>query len=74
MRWRRRACRLARPSARVCRVLPGRVLLDGAAAFLAARHSTGVEDLELLSGGFWSEAFDYRADGRNLVVRFGDDR
>ena len=54
--------------------MPGRVSLDEAAAFLAARHSSGVEDVEILRGGFWSAAFGYRADGRELVVRFGERR
>jgi len=30
-----------------------------------------VSGLELLHGGFWSAAFGYQADGRELVVRFG---
>ena len=46
---------------------------DEVLAFLADRHGgEAVEDLEPLSGGFWSSAFAYRsADGHELVVRFG---
>lgn len=47
---------------------------DEVAAFLAARHGTAVTNLELLQGGYWSAAFGYRADGRDLVVRFGEMR
>lgn len=42
-------------------------------AFLAARHASPVEGLEPLSGGFWSSAWAYRADGRELVLRVSDD-
>lgn len=38
---------------------------------LADLHSTGVEDLEELPGGFWSSAWAYRADGHDLVLRLG---
>ena len=46
---------------------------DEVAEFLASRHGGDpVQDLEPLSGGFWSSAFAYRtADGRELVARFG---
>ncbi len=39
-------------------------------AFLAGRPGQA-EDLEPLSGGAWSSAWAYRADGEELVVRFG---
>jgi aminoglycoside phosphotransferase (APT) family kinase protein len=42
--------------------------------FLAAHHGTPVTDLECLRGGYWSSAFGYRAEGRDLVVRFGRER
>jgi aminoglycoside phosphotransferase (APT) family kinase protein len=49
---------------------------DQVLAFVAERHGPGaaITDLEPLSGGFWSAAFGYRADGRRLVVRFGPHR
>ena len=40
--------------------------------FLATLHSSPVEDLEPLSGGFWSNAYGYRTDGRELVLRLSD--
>ena len=42
--------------------------------FLADRHGQPVRDLETLHGGFWSSAFAYRVDDRELVVRFGSVR
>lgn len=39
--------------------------------FLAAHHGEPVDDVEPLSGGFWSSAFGYRVGDRELVVRFG---
>lgn len=43
-------------------------------AFLAERHGVVVSDVVALEGGFWSSAFSYRADGRDLVARFGSIR
>ena len=33
-----------------------------------------VEGLERLGGGFWSAAYAFKTEGRELVVRFGEDR
>jgi hygromycin-B 4-O-kinase len=43
---------------------------DEVVAFLGGQPGTP-EDLEALSGGSWSSAWAYRADGEELVVRFG---
>ncbi len=43
---------------------------DEVAAFLAGQPGTP-EDLEPLSGGSWSSAWAYRANGDELVIRFG---
>jgi aminoglycoside phosphotransferase (APT) family kinase protein len=48
--------------------------VDEVAAFLAAHHDGEVADLECLHGGHWSSAYAYRADGRELVARFGQVR
>jgi len=40
-------------------------------AFLVQRHGGPVTSVEVLSGGFWSSAFAYRVDDRELVARFG---
>lgn len=45
---------------------------DVVAALLAERHGEPVAGLELLHGGFWSSAFGYRVQDRELVVRFGE--
>jgi hypothetical protein len=45
--------------------------LDEVGAFLAERYRSPVADLEALSGGFWSSAYAFEIDGRQLVVRFG---
>jgi len=42
-------------------------------AFLDGRTGTP-EDLEPLSGGWWSSAWAYRAGGEELVVRFGAEK
>jgi len=44
------------------------------ADFLAKCHGRPVSHVEPLSGGFWSSAFGYRLDERELVVRFGEIR
>lgn len=41
------------------------------AAFLAGVHGTPVGDLEALDGGFWSSAFGYCVEDRDLVLRLG---
>jgi len=38
------------------------------------RRFRQVEDRERLGGGFWSAAYAFRGDGKELVVRFGEDR
>jgi aminoglycoside phosphotransferase (APT) family kinase protein len=43
---------------------------DEVAAFLEGQPGSP-EDLEALSGGWWSSAWAYRAGGEELVVRFG---
>ena len=43
-------------------------------AFLQAHHRAPVRDLEALRGGYWSAAYSYRLDERDLVVRFGASR
>ena len=48
--------------------------LDEVRRFLTARHGGTVADLELLHGGFWSAAYGYRVDERELVLRFGQVR
>lgn len=48
--------------------------LDEVAAFLDRRYGAPVSGLEALTGGFWSSAFAYEIDGRQLVVRFGSVR
>ena len=52
-------------------VRPARVTADEAAAFLASLHGGAVGDLEVLTGGYWSSAFGYQWNGRDLVARFG---
>jgi len=47
---------------------------DEVLGFLAAHHGTPVTDLVTLHGGYWSSAYAYRAGGRDLVVRFGQER
>ncbi len=46
---------------------------DDVAAFLSDRGGEP-EDLQPLTGGFWSSAWAYRLDGEELVIRFGQDR
>lgn len=48
--------------------------IEEVARFLTTRYGTGVANLELLHGGFWSAAYGYRVDDRELVLRFGQDR
>jgi aminoglycoside phosphotransferase (APT) family kinase protein len=48
--------------------------LDDVAAFLADLHGGPVRGLEPLAGGFWSSAFAYEVDGRELVLRLGSIR
>jgi aminoglycoside phosphotransferase (APT) family kinase protein len=43
-------------------------------AFLQAHHRAQVRNVEALHGGFWSAAYAYRLDDRELVVRFGASR
>ena len=43
-------------------------------AFLQAHHRVPVRDIEALRGGYWSAAYAYRIDDRELVVRFGASR
>ena len=47
---------------------------DDVGQFLAAHHGKAIADLELLRGGFWSAAYGYRVDGRELVLRVGRNR
>lgn len=42
------------------------------ASFLALVHGRPVAHLEPLGGGFWSSAWGYQSEDRELVVRFGD--
>jgi aminoglycoside phosphotransferase (APT) family kinase protein len=51
--------------------------LDDVARTLAAHHGVSVAaiaELVPLRGGYWSSAYAYRHDGRDLVARFGSDR
>lgn len=41
--------------------------------FLNGRFG-GADELERLGGGFWSAAYAFKTEGRELVVRFGEDR
>lgn len=43
------------------------------ADFLLEHHGAEPTDLEALRGGFWSAAYGYRVDDRQLVLRIGDD-
>jgi aminoglycoside phosphotransferase (APT) family kinase protein len=43
-------------------------------AFLAATHGAAVTAVEPLPGGFWSSAFGYVFEGRDLVLRLGSIR
>jgi aminoglycoside phosphotransferase (APT) family kinase protein len=52
--------------------MTGAITAGEAASFLSAHHGTDVTEVEPLSGGLWSAAFGYRADGRDLVARFGE--
>lgn len=47
--------------------------LTDVAAFLEAHHGRPVAQLELLPGGFWSQAYAYELDDRELVIRLGHD-
>src|SRR5688500_17921988 len=47
---------------------------EAIARFLAEHHGGTVEDIEQLSGGFWSAAYGYRSEGRDLVLRIGEHR
>jgi len=47
------------------------VTTDKAIAFLQELLDAEVEALEPLKGGDWSVAYGFKADGRNLVARFG---
>lgn len=42
--------------------------------FLSERYGEAVADLEFLRGGFWSAAYGYRVDDRELVLRIGNTR
>jgi len=46
--------------------------VEEVAAFLRERHGMQVTALVPLGGGFWSTAYAYRADGRELVARFSE--
>jgi aminoglycoside phosphotransferase (APT) family kinase protein len=46
---------------------------DQVQSFLAERLGA-VSDLEPLGGGFWSAAYSFRSDDRELVARFGSSR
>lgn len=50
-----------------------RFTVEEARAFLEPRYGR-VEGVEQLGGGFWSAAFGFVGDGRELVIRFGTDR
>jgi aminoglycoside phosphotransferase (APT) family kinase protein len=47
------------------------VPLGEVAAFLAAKHGRPLASVLPLPGGFWSAAYAYRIDGRDLVLRIG---
>jgi aminoglycoside phosphotransferase (APT) family kinase protein len=47
---------------------------DEIQALLTDRHGGPVTDLTPLRGGFWSSAYSYVADGRELVLRLGSMR
>lgn len=40
-------------------------------AFLSEHHGATISDVEPLTGGFWSSAWGYRANGDDLVLRLG---
>ena len=48
--------------------------MDEVRAWLEGHHGGAVERLASLDGGFWSSAFGYRVDGRELVLRLGTSR
>jgi aminoglycoside phosphotransferase (APT) family kinase protein len=49
----------------------GRITIDAARTFLADRYGGEVRAVVELRGGYWSSAFAFRLDGRDLVARFG---
>src|SRR5258706_5150151 len=51
-------------------VMPHRVSRGQAQEFLAGKYGA-VEELRSLGGGFWSSAYSFSHDGRELVLRFG---
>lgn len=53
--------------------MPHRVSQGQAQEFLAGKYGA-VEELQPLAGGFWSSAYSFSHDGRELVLRFGPDR
>src|SRR5258708_10204998 len=50
--------------------MPHRVSQGQAQEFLAGKYGA-VEELRPLGGGFWSSAYSFSHDGRELVLRFG---
>jgi hypothetical protein len=50
--------------------VPHRVSQSRAQEFLAGKYGA-VEELGPLEGGFWSSAYSFYHDGRELVLRFG---
>jgi len=62
--------RAGRPKADTGVVSAGQLSREEVVAFLGGRPGSP-QDLEALSGGAWSSAWAYRADGEELVVRFG---
>ena len=50
------------------------VSLEEASAFLSERYGADVADVAELGEGYWSRAFSFRRQGRELVARFGQHR
>ncbi len=45
---------------------------EGVAAFLRERFGAGVNDVQVLTGGEWSQAFAFGEGGRDWVIRIAD--
>lgn len=46
--------------------------IDAVSAWLAEHHRAAVEHVATVRGGYWSSAWSYRCDGRDLILRLGD--
>jgi aminoglycoside phosphotransferase (APT) family kinase protein len=72
-RWRRPAGASAKGAATLEGLERHRVTESQACEFLAEKYGS-VDDLRAMSGGFWSSAYGFSEGGRELVVRFGENK